>query len=505
MRVDIVDTHQALLDLKENWDAVYTSDPEGQFFLSWTWISNWLDGDRSQWFILAAAPDGSSEYVAFFPLRLRTKMRRRGGFYNELTLAGRGLSDYSGIIAHPDHEGEAVAAFGRYLRRANWATLTLEYYRSSPVRLERLLRFLPTKQFRRKKVPSINKDNIDNLICPYINLPDTWDDYLATLGSNTRQKMRRFLRKVDDGEEYRVTVTNEETFERDIEILLNLWATKWSARKGNRIPGLLRANRGMFRSCFETGTLFLPVMWQGDTPLGALAILADQQKKAFLFFMAGRNETVRTPVPSGVALHAYSLRHAIENGIKTYDFLRGNEEYKYMFGVEEVRIHNLVITTPGHQNLGGKLDPRCLSKVLSKTVALHKASKLAEAEVGYRQVLNAAPRSSAALYGYGQLLLRKGDHRAATRIFRRLVLVKPDERRAWLRLGISLESGNRFADAAKAYRQLIELKPSDAEAYAKLGKALLALGKTGEAHSALQTASSLQSPSLQHGQDALVH
>ena len=133
MRIDIIDTHQALLDRRENWDAVYASDPEAQFFLSWTWISNWLDGDRSQWFVLAAAPDGSSDYVAFFPLRLRTRMRKRGGgFYNEITLAGRGLSDYSGIITRPECEADAVSAFGRFLRRSNWAALILEFFGPPP-------------------------------------------------------------------------------------------------------------------------------------------------------------------------------------------------------------------------------------------------------------------------------------------------------------------------------------------------------------------------------------
>jgi CelD/BcsL family acetyltransferase involved in cellulose biosynthesis len=501
MRIDIIDTHQALLDLKENWDAVYESDPEGQFFLSWTWISNWLDGDRSQWFILAAAPEGSSEYVAFFPLRLRTKMRKRGGFYNEITLAGRGLSDYSGIITHPDHEADAVAALSRYLRRSNWAALTLEFYRSSRGRLERLLRSFPVKEFRRNEIPAVNKrDNVNNLICPYIALPDTWDDYLGRLGSNTRQKMRRFLRKVDDGDEYRITVANADTVERDLDILMNFWSTKWTPRKGDRMPGLVRVNRSMFKACFDAGALFLPVMWQGDKPLGALSTLIDHQKKTFLFFLAGRDETVRTPVPSGVALHAYSLRHAVTNGIKTYDFLRGNEEYKYMFGVEEIQLHNLVVTTPGHENLGGKLDPRCILRVLSQTVRFHKADKLGHAELGYRQVLRVSPKSPAALYGYGQLLMRKGDPRGAARMFRKLVDVKPNERKAWLRLAAALEADKRYADAAKAYRQLIHLAPADAEVYAKLAQTLLALGKTHEAGSALQTASSLQ-----HGQDAFVH
>lgn len=502
MRVDVIDTHQALLDIRENWEAVYASDPEAQFFLSWTWISHWLDGDRSQWFILAAAPDGSSDYVAFFPLRLRTRMRKAGGgFYNEISLAGRGLSDYSGLITRPECEGEAVPAFSRFLRRANWAALTLEFFRSSSNRLERLLRSLPAKNFRRIEIPAVNKpDNVNNLVCPYTSLPDSWDAYLTGLGSNTRQKMRRFLRKVDDGQEYRITIANADTIERDLDILMNFWRIKWAQRKGDRMHGLVRANQSMLRACFECGALFLPVMWQGDKPLGALATLVDHQKKAFLFFMAGRDETVRSPVPSGVALHAFSLRHAIENGIAIYDFLRGNEEYKYMFGVDEVLLYNLVITTPGHQNLGGRLDPRCVLRVLHKTMQLHKANKLVDAERGYRQILDVTPRSPAALYGCGQLLMRKADYRGATQMFRKLVAIKPEARNAWLRLGLSFEAQSRFADAAKTYRQLLKLKPSDAEAYMRLAQVLLALGKTGEAGSAFRTASTLQNrPS------ALVH
>ena len=83
---------------------------------------------------------------------------------------------------------------------------------------------------------------------------------------------------------------------------------------------------------------------------------------------------------------------------------------------------------------------------------------------------------------------------------RKLVAIKPEARNAWLRLGQSLEAERRYADAAKTYRQLLQLKPSDAEAYARLAQVLLSLGKTGEAGSALRTATSLQ-----HGPGALVH
>src|SRR5262245_5479685 len=69
MFIDIIDNFEDLERLKPNWDAVYEADPEAQFFLSWTWLSQWLLAARPQWFVLAVKPTpDASSYVAFFPL-----------------------------------------------------------------------------------------------------------------------------------------------------------------------------------------------------------------------------------------------------------------------------------------------------------------------------------------------------------------------------------------------------------------------------------------------------
>ncbi|MFX8797557.1 GNAT family N-acetyltransferase, partial [Acinetobacter baumannii] len=83
--------------------------------------------------------------------------------------------------------------------------------------------------------------------------------------------------------------------------------------------------------------MYLPTLWKEDRPLAALATLIDRRKHAFLFYMTGRDETFDGP-PPGVILHAHSIRHAIAGGFTEYDFLRGNESYKYSFGVKERRI-----------------------------------------------------------------------------------------------------------------------------------------------------------------------
>jgi tetratricopeptide (TPR) repeat protein len=78
MRVDVIDDFGVLTRLKDNWDAVYDSDPEAQIFLSWPWIANWFRKLDCPWVILAAKPSAaSSSYVAFFPLQLQTKQTGR--------------------------------------------------------------------------------------------------------------------------------------------------------------------------------------------------------------------------------------------------------------------------------------------------------------------------------------------------------------------------------------------------------------------------------------------
>jgi len=62
--------------------------------------------------------------------------------------------------------------------------------------------------------------------------------------------------------------------------------------------------------------------------------------------------------------HAHSIRYAIENGFTEYDFLRGNETYKYSFGVKERSIRHIVIGTKNGRNIGGRLNSRTVPAAL---------------------------------------------------------------------------------------------------------------------------------------------
>lgn len=506
MHIDVIEDMDTFNRLKDNWHQVYDADPHATLFLSWTWLSGWLANLASPWIILAARDsESAARYLAFFPLRLDVRIDKSGRLSNDLRMAGSYAADYAGFISRPEAEADVIPAFARHIKRMNWACLFIDNFTGPEARFRKLLSCFSQPKFNIEQLNRITSiDHIDNALCPYVNLPGEWDAYLETLSANTRQKLRRLLREVDANHAYRVTHATAETVNTDLNTLLRFWETKWRPRKGKLVDNLVRSNRSMLLRSFERGLLFLPTLWIGERPLAALAILMDERKKSFLFYMTGRDETFEGPQP-GLILHGHSIRHAIAHGMKRYDFLRGNERYKYSFGVEEMRLHCYVVATRSGRNLGDKLDVRTVSDALKEITELHQAGKLDEAARGYRQILEIDPRNEDALHRYGQLLARKGDHATAKRMFKLLILLRTDTYKPWLLLGQSCEALGQFLDAANAYREVTRLQPAVPGIFNKLANALFKAGRIEDAHKALMTKFGLTAKDMEAGASLSIH
>ena len=489
MHIDIIETSPLLAKLEDNWNAVYDADDEAQIFLSWKWLSGWLSSIPGPWFILAAKERDAADlpYVAFFPLRLQTTIEKSDVFGN-MRMAGNFGADYTGIVCRPDAEHKAIPAFARTIRQMNWARLHLDNVRMSERRWRLLTACFPKASFNSTKVDKVIKiDGIDNTLCPYATLPKNWNSYLDQLSANTRQKIRRLLKQVEASSEYRITVATPETFDRDLKTLLGFWDTKWRVRKAASMDSLIRSNGVMLTRSFQAGMVYLPTFWHGDRPVAALATLVEPRKRTFSFYMTGRDETFEGP-PAGMILHAHSIRHAIEQGFVEYDFLRGNEPYKYSFGCKERKIYSIILETRSGKNLGGRIDPRCIPALLEHATELHRKGKVGDAEIGYRRILEVQPKNADALHRLGQLLAAKSDFIAAKRLFRTLTMVRPDAAKAWLCLGQVCESLGQHEEALRHHLEFMRLQPELADGFVAVGRCMVKLGRMAEINAALLAA-----------------
>ena len=495
MQINLIDDFETFKETRKNWDFVYKNDPQAQFFLSWIWLSGWLKMGKEPWLILAAKPSpNASSYVAFFPLKIRVNRQDEGELYNELCMAGNSMADYTGFICLPEYEQEAIPAFAAYIKQQlTWSILHLKNFLETDTRMSLFLRIFSGDSFDfEQSHEENNQDGINNYVCPYVPLAEDWDRYLQTsLGSNTRQKIRRFLRKIESSEEYYITHVNADNLEGHIEILLRLWQSKWGSKKGSDCEIIMAYISTVLRHCFDNKCLYFPVLWKGETPIGTIANFIDVSQKSILFYITGRDETVKNP-PPGLVLHAYAIRYAIQNGFKVYDFLRGNEAYKFSFGAQERHIKHLIVKQKDWINQDRKLDVKTLPLALELTIKHHRANQLAEARQGYHQILKVKPKQPHALYGLGVLMKQKGEYQTAENLLRSLLQVEPNFTKGWFSLGNLYQAQGQLSKAVEAYHQALALQPNSPEIHNNLGYTLQQQGKWEEAIACYQKALELK-------------
>ncbi len=393
MHIERVDTFAEFQCLRTAWDTIYQSDPEAQFFLSWQWLAGALESYPGEWLVLVAR-GADSTYRGFLPLRRKTIWSKsRQQLRNELQFAGRLFwADYGGVLCLPEHEEAVLNAFAVYLKQLHWSHFYLKGFRISDRRFELFMAPFADERFIVEPMTStINDGETDNLVSPHIDLPDTFDAYLAEkLSSNTRQKLRRFLRKLEVSTEYQLTTTNAATQVRDVQILETLWGKLRREQKGANTQRLATKYGMIVQRGLEDKTCHLLILWYRDTPLGVLASFVDWDKSRLLFFVSGRDEDFRE-LPVGLILHACNVRWAIEHGIRTYDFLRGNEPYKYSLGATDMRLRYPLVRTQSGVNPNGKLDPGCIDEALQLAVDFAKRNYTQRAVIACQQILATMP------------------------------------------------------------------------------------------------------------------
>jgi predicted TPR repeat methyltransferase len=110
--------------------------------------------------------------------------------------------------------------------------------------------------------------------------------------------------------------------------------------------------------------------------------------------------------------------------------------------------------------------------MLRAAVAAYQAGRLAEAEVGYRQVLRKQPTSHLALYGLALLNFQAGATEQAIDYVRRSLKFEPSNGLTWNFLGTLYILTNRPIEAKAAFKRATELSPDLGEAWCNLAECL---------------------------------
>jgi len=340
--VRLVDTPAGLDALRPVWEELQARDPEATIFLTWEWMAQAFRAHPYRWTVLVAEdPRHPGRVLCLLPLKYRTHWSRsRAEFQTELEAGGRLLwSEYTGFLCHPEHEAAALRAVTDHLAGMPWMKFSMRY-----VAQDRRCRLF-TDAFAAKgfdvsyKEYLINRKTTDNLVCPQVDLPEDFPAYLANqVSANRRQKYARLKRDHLDSGAMHITRADGAGFAEALDVMIGLWKLRWQPQKGEKTADRVAGNyRDVLTAAHEIGAVFLPILWKGDRPLGALGHVIDR-RNGVAHFIAGGRDPAAEEKGIGQLLHFHSIDWAIDQGLICYDFCHGNERYKYSYGAVDTPV-----------------------------------------------------------------------------------------------------------------------------------------------------------------------
>lgn len=347
LKFRIVECIEDFENLRSNWDDVFKNDTKATVFQSWSWLRGWIEVIGGNWLIISVHLESESRYIAFLPLY---KDSQPGLFgirnYSTLKMAGEPLADYSGMLCLPQYENEVIEKIATYLSdKMRWNRFNMRNI--SDTRIIQIARRIALKKYDvqyGRKTP-----------CPRLNLPDSWEQYVAEiLDPKYSKKLKSKLKKAEKRGLYTSGV-NDENLELYLQHFLKLHEMRW---------GLMdEQKKQLFTSTFKwlylANLLRMDVLWYDNKPIAIQVSFMDRRKKIFLFYNGGWDSDYAHLSP-GIVLHGHCINYAIENGYKVYDFMRGGESYKYLFGAVNKYNRNIVITANTLESILRKIKARMI-------------------------------------------------------------------------------------------------------------------------------------------------
>jgi CelD/BcsL family acetyltransferase involved in cellulose biosynthesis len=167
--------------------------------------------------------------------------------------------------------------------------------------------------------------------CPVLDLPPTWDDYLAALPSKHRhelqRKTRRLRREVPDA---RVTVARRRD---EVETRFgDFFDLHRRSRVGKERFMDARMEKFFRRIVGELADAGGAALWFLDLPSGPAAAFVVLEWESTVGLYNSGFHPDRAGLAPGLVLLLHLIEDAILRGKQRFDFLRGEERYKYEFG-----------------------------------------------------------------------------------------------------------------------------------------------------------------------------
>jgi CelD/BcsL family acetyltransferase involved in cellulose biosynthesis len=322
--IEIEEGVDALSKLRGEWQALFVESGAPPF-LSWEWLSTWHKwfGQERHPYLLCARQN--EKLIGLLPLCAEKRRvshvlprLRRISFLGE----AYGAPDYLDILAAPMMRKQSADSFMNYLAALrSFDLLELEGVSADSYTLQLLTKhFANNAKFKLKLAPQY--------ICPRMSLDVRWEDLLER--SQRSVYFKRCIRRLEKITSFEFRVVSEvgeipAAYGR----FLGLHAGRWLSRGGSSAVRTSEQKGFMLDAACELGragiTRFEEIWLEGEC---RASLFGFESGDCYYFYLSGFDQAW-SKYSLGFTLLWLSIRDASRRGLKMYDFLRGDESYKF--------------------------------------------------------------------------------------------------------------------------------------------------------------------------------
>ncbi len=314
-------------DLSADWNRIYASMPASSAFDSLEWNQIWWEhfgGDSKLMLRSVVRPNGTTAIIA--PLRLDSNNDEGVCTF----LGGTDLVDYLGF----KHDAELLPSDVQDL---------LQSLYDDPEISALVLESLPEDSHSIHAVKEVASDMgwevhiWDEGVAPRVTLPSTVDEYFASLTKKHRHELRRKLRRLHNaGKVEQLELTTPDEIESAMDDFIKL-------HRGSSIDKsefMTPQREAFFREIAVT-------LAENDITRIYFLTINGEKVATSLAFKIGSTKYLynsgylpdRSWLAVGLLNHAINILASIREGIEVYDFMRGDERYKYHLGAVDRHIY----------------------------------------------------------------------------------------------------------------------------------------------------------------------
>lgn len=319
---------QGLDELRAEWRVLLDGGRAGRLFQHPAWQELWLEefGEGGEPYFLTVRDNAALLGVA--------PLFKSGDVFS--FVGDPNICDYMDFVLAPGHEEKALSVLLYALYEEDWSQIDLRGLKAGSPTLE----YLPSLAARLRFRAEVERE----AVCPQLDLPATWEGYLALLDKKHRHELRRKLRRLE-----RVAPgARLLALRRPVEVaagmddFLRLMRMK-SDKARFMTPQMERFFRKAAEALAGEGLVALYALEVEGRRVAAALCFEDAEE--LLVYNSGYDPAFSS-LAAGLISKALIVRSAIEAGRVHFDFLRGAEPYKYDLGGRDVEVYRCLIERP---------------------------------------------------------------------------------------------------------------------------------------------------------------